>query len=176
MLKQKISPLSILAILVSFAGIMLISYHPGQEVMPGSVKPVGVMLAVGSAVFWAFYWIFNIKDNREAVSKLFLNFCFGFLYTFVAMLITGGFALPGWQGFAGGIYIGLFEMGFTFVLWLNALKYSVTTAKVSNLIYLSPFISLILIHFVVGETILISTVAGLILIVAGILLQQYLKK
>jgi drug/metabolite transporter (DMT)-like permease len=81
-----------------------------------------------------------------------------------------------WQGLAGGIYIGLFEMGITFVLWLNALKYSSTTAKVSNLIYLSPFLSLILIYFTVGETILPSTVIGLSLIVAGIGMQQYLKR
>jgi drug/metabolite transporter (DMT)-like permease len=67
-------------------------------------------------------------------------------------------------------------MGFTFVLWLNALKYSVTTAKVSNLIYISPFISLIIIHFIVGETILLSTIIGLAMIVSGILLQQYLKR
>jgi drug/metabolite transporter (DMT)-like permease len=67
-------------------------------------------------------------------------------------------------------------MGITFVLWLNALRFSSTTAKVSNLIYLSPFISLIIIHLTVGETILASTVAGLALIVSGILLQQYLKK
>jgi drug/metabolite transporter (DMT)-like permease len=55
------------------------------------------------------------------------------------------------------------------------LKLSVTTAKVTNLIYLSPFISLVIIHFVVGETILLPTVAGLVLIVAGIIIQQRLK-
>jgi drug/metabolite transporter (DMT)-like permease len=66
-------------------------------------------------------------------------------------------------------------MGITFILWLMALKLSSTTAKVSNLIYLSPFISLILIHFFVGEVILISTVIGLAFIVGGIVLQQYIK-
>lgn len=67
-------------------------------------------------------------------------------------------------------------MGLTFVLWLFALQFSVTTAKVSNLIYLSPFLYLILIHFVVGEVILISTLIGLALIIAGIILQQYLRR
>jgi len=43
---------------------------------------------------------------------------------------------------------------------------------VSNLIFLSPFLALFFIHFLVGETILPSTVAGLFLIVAGIGLQQ----
>lgn len=171
MLKQKISFASLIAIAVSFGGIVVISYHPD-----GVLHPVGVGLAVGSAVLWALYWIFNVKDQREEVSKLFLNFCFGFLYSFIFIAVSGRIELPAWQGLVGGIYIGLFEMGITFTLWLYALKYSSTTAKVSNLIYLSPFISLIIIHFTVGETILTTTVIGLLLIISGIGLQQYLKR
>jgi drug/metabolite transporter (DMT)-like permease len=92
------------------------------------------------------------------------------------MLTRGEFILPDFAGLAGAVYIGFFEMGITFVLWFNALKFSSTTAKVSNLIYLSPFISLIIIHFIVGETIFFSTVIGLVFIVSGIILQQYLKE
>ena len=181
MLKQKISLLSVLAIFISFLGIVIISSH-GQFSMttiadnPGTIAHLlGVLLALGSAVLWALYWIFNVKDQRDAVSKLFLNFCFGFLYSLIFMVVARRFELPVWQGLAGGIYIGIFEMGITFVLWLYALEYSTTTAKVSNLIYLSPFISLIIIHFTVGEAILPSTITGLLLIVSGIGLQQYLK-
>jgi len=180
MLKQKISSGSIVAILISFAGIVIISTHPDRVYHPVRVmdpdRVVGVALAVGSAVFWALYWIFNIKDRREEVSKLFLNFCFGFLYTLAAVLLTGSFSLPHWQGLTGSVYIGLFEMGITFVLWLYALKFSATTARVSNLIYLSPFISLVIIHFTVGEPILISTLVGLVFIVGGIIMQQYLRR
>ncbi len=175
LLKQKISPWSIVAILISFLGIAVITTH-GNLLSLHFSNPFGVILAVFSAFFWGLYWIFNIKDPREAVSKLFLNFCFGFLYSAAAIAITGGFTIPVFAGLAGAVYIGLFEMGITFILWLNALKYSTTTARVSNLIYLSPFISLIIIHLLVGETILPSTVAGLALIIGGIIFQQYLKE
>ena len=174
MLKQKISVHSILAILISFAGIMVISTH-GRLLSFHFSNPAGVLLATGSAFLWAVYWIINLKDKRETVSKLFLNFFFGLLYVFITIALTKHFWIPPWKGLAGAVYIGLFEMGITFLLWLNALKLSSTTAKVSNLIYLSPFISLIIIHFAVGEAILLSTVAGLALIVTGILWQQYLK-
>jgi len=174
LLKQKISLWSVVAVLISFTGIILIATH-GDISSLHFANPVGVVLALSSAFFWALYWIFNIKDQRETVTKLFLNFCFGFLYTLMAVLLTKGFRLPGWEGLSGSLYIGFFEMGITFVLWLYALNYSSTTAKVSNLIYLSPFFSLIIIHFVVGETILLSTVIGLFFIVCGIILQQYLK-
>lgn len=182
MLHQKITGWSILAILISFFGIILISTH-GQILSMHFSSPAGVALAVGSAVFWALYWIFNMKDRREEVTKLFLNFCFGFLYIFFTIAILrflglnwSRYPLLPWQGIAGAVYLGIFEMGVTFILWMMALKLSSTTAKVSNLIYLSPFISLILIHFFVGEVILLSTAVGLIFIVAGIVLQQYLRE
>lgn len=174
MLRQRISAWSLFAVFISFSGIVIISTH-GQPFSMEFSNPLGVALALGSALFWAFYWIFNLKDKREAVTKLFLNFCFGFLYTLVTVILTKGLHFPSWQGMAGSVYLGFFEMGIPFVLWLSALKLSSTTAKVTNLIYLSPFISLVIIHFAVGETILLSTVAGLALIVSGIILQQYLK-
>jgi drug/metabolite transporter (DMT)-like permease len=43
-------------------------------------------------------------------------------------------------------------------------------------VFISPFISLIIINFAVGEKIMLSTIAGLTLIVTGILLQQYVGK
>ena len=47
-----------------------------------------------------------------------------------------------------------------------------TTAHVVNLIYLVPFLSPVIIALVLGETILISTVVGLVLIITGIILQK----
>ncbi|MBE0649023.1 MAG: DMT family transporter [Bacteroidales bacterium] len=175
LLKQKISGWSFVAILISFAGLLIISTQ-GDILGLNFSSPLGVLLAVGSAIFWALYWILNMKDPREDVSKLFLNFCFGFVYILAFWLFRGDFQAPGWQGITGSVYLGIFEMGLTFILWLKALNYSSNTAKVSNLIYLSPFISLIIIRFTVGETILLSTVIGLCFIVSGIILQQYLRK
>jgi len=40
------------------------------------------------------------------------------------------------------------------------------------LIYMVPFLSLVLISFAVGETILPSTIVGLVFIVGGIILQR----
>lgn len=67
---------------------------------------------------------------------------------------------------------GLFEMGITFVLWLSALKLTQNTARISNLIFASPFISLILLATVIGESIHPTTLIGLVLIIAGLVIQQ----
>ncbi|MEA1913534.1 MAG: DMT family transporter [candidate division WOR-3 bacterium] len=170
LLKQRIRAMSIVAILISFIGVIVIATH-GNILAFKFTKPFGVFLALSSTVIWSLFWIYNLKDKRDEIAKLLLNFSFGFIFILLSILIFRGFTLSPIPGLLGATYAGLFEMGITFVLWLKALSLSKTTAKVSNLIYLSPFFSLVIIHFVVGEEILLSTVIGLILIIAGILIQ-----
>jgi len=171
LLEQKITGRSIIAILISFGGVIVIGTH-GNILAWSTTDVAGVSLAVGSSVIWALFWIYNIRDKRDEIIKLFLNFAFGSCFVFLAMLLFSDFRLPSVKGAAGAVYIGLFEMGITFLLWLKALKLSKTTAHIANLIYLIPFFSIVLIHFVVGEQIFLSTITGLVLIVAGIVLQK----
>jgi len=63
-------------------------------------------------------------------------------------------------------------MGITFVIWLKALSLAESKAKLNNIIYLVPFVSLLFIHFFVGETIYWTTIVGLCIIVGSILFQQ----
>lgn len=175
LLKQRIGWLSILAILISFVGTIIIGTRGKFFQLQFDNLP-GIALALGSAVFWALYWIFNVKDKKDEMLKLFLNFCFGLVYVFLYMLITKGLPTITKVGLLGSVYIGFFEMGITYILWLKGLHLSKTTAKVSNLVFISPFISLIIINVTVGETIMFSTITGLVLIVGGILLQRYAGK
>jgi len=175
LLKQKISWLSVGAILISFFGTLVIGTR-GNILTLEFKNPFGVFLAVSSAIFWALFWIFNVKDKNDEVIKLFINFCFGSLFILIYVIASSDFHLPNYQGIVGSVYVGIVEMSITYIIWLKALQLSGTTAKVSNLIYLSPFISLIIIHFIVGEQIFLSTFLGLILIVTGILIQQVLPK
>jgi len=122
-------------------------------------------------VIWALYWILNTRSSREPTVGLFLNFLFGLPFVIVYCLLGEGLAVP-LVGLGGAIYVGLFEMGVTFLLWSAALRHSENTARVGNLIFLSPFVSLWLIHVVVGESILPSTYVGLVLIVGGLVVQQ----
>lgn len=175
MLGQKIKPLGLLAVFISFLGIVIISTG-GNPVFIHFNNLKGVLLALGSAFLWAVYWILNMKDPRNAASKILLNMVFGLIYLIIWFLIQGGLPeVPPFKGYFGTLYIGIFEMGLTFVIWLKALNYSSDTAKISNLIYLAPFIGLFWISFVVGETIHLYTVVGLAFIVTGILIQTRQK-
>ena len=162
-LKQRMGWKNALGIGISFLGIIVIS---GQGSL-GFSSPTGVALALGSALIWASFWLLNLKDGRDAVEKLFMSFLFGSIYIAVLFMATGPVIPQAW-GIAGAVYVGLFEMGVTFVLWLKALEKSERTSQVSMLIYLSPFISFMIIHFTVGEQITAYTVAGTVLLITGI--------
>jgi drug/metabolite transporter (DMT)-like permease len=171
LLNQKIRPRDILAVIISFIGVFIISTRGNLSGFK-STNPAGVLLALSSTIIWALFWIYNIKDERDEAVRLFLNFLFGSAFILIAMLFFTKLKAPGLKGALGAVYIGLFEMGITFLLWLKTLKLSKTTAHVANLIFLAPFLSLGVISIMVGEKILLSTVIGLIFIVGGIILQK----
>ena len=79
-------------------------------------------------------------------------------------------------GILGAIYVGAFEMGITFVLWLKALSLAESKAKLGNIIYLVPFVSLVFIRFFVRENIYWTTILGLLIITGSILFQQLTAK
>ena len=86
------------------------------------------------------------------------------------------FSKVAWQGLLAGTYVGVFEMGVAFIFWLAAMKRAENTAKLANLIFISPFLSLVFIFVILGEAILLSTIVGLCMIIAGLLSQQFFAK
>ena len=171
MLGQKLRRRDLLAILVSYSGVVVISTH-GDILGMRFASPLGVGLALASTIIWALYWIWGAKDDRDPVAGLLANFLCAVPLCGLAMVLGPGLPPADWQGYAGAAYVGVFEMGLAFVTWLTALRCAENAAKVANLIFLSPFLSLLLIHFFVGEAILPSTVVGLGLILAGLGVQR----
>lgn len=167
-LKQKISFKNFLAILISFSGVLVISTHGNLTELSFS-SPVGATYGIASAIIWALFWVYNIKDERDEISKLFLNFLFGMLYISIALFLFSELPAFSAKHYISAVYVGFFEMGVTFIIWSLALKKSKQTAGVSKLIYLVPFISLVVIYFVLGEKIQASTLVGLVLIISGLI-------
>ncbi|TVQ29798.1 MAG: DMT family transporter [Wenzhouxiangella sp.] len=160
--------------LVAYAGVWVIATR-GQVFALEFANPVGVALALGSTLLWALYWIYSARDRRDPLVALFCNFALALPFVLLACALTAGLAVPDWRGLAGAAYVGVFEMGLAFALWLGAMRLTQSTARISNLIFLSPFLSLFFIRAFVGETILPSTWIGLGLIIAGLAVQRSLR-
>ena len=171
LLGQRLGAREVLAGLVSYSGVVVISVRGDVSDLRFS-DPVGVGLALGSTVIWALYWIYNTKDDRDPVAGLWLNFVFGFPFVIAACWFFSDLRVTSLQGLLGAAYVGTFEMGVTFVCWLMALRLAARTAQVGYLIFVSPFLSLVFINLLVGEAIRLNTLAGLGLIVTGLVVQH----
>ena len=171
-LGQKVRLQDMLAGLVCYGGVLVIATRGDVLGLEFSNLP-GVGLALFSTLIWAGYWILNTKDQREPVVGLMLNFVMALPILLFINSYQGLLVLPGYQGLAAAAYIGIFEMGLAFVCWLTAMRLISQTAKISNLIFLAPFISLVLIYFLLRETIYLSTLIGLGFIISGLLIQQH---
>jgi len=171
LLKQPIRLTGLLALFISFAGVLILSSQGNIRHFRVN-EPAGIALAFSSSVIWSLFWILNLRDKRDDLIKLFMSSFFSLILIFILAFATGNLTATGTRPLLAAIYIGIFEMGITFVIWLKALQLSESTVKISNLVYLTPFISLIFIHSILKEKLYFTSVIGLCLIIAGIMIQH----
>jgi len=168
LLKQHLTRQGVLAIMLSFIGVIIIATKGNLlDLQFSDVK--GDLLALSTSIVWAFFWIINLKCKTDESIKLFLSFGFGFIFTLPVVYFYSDFSMLNLEGLLSVSYVGMAEMGITFYLWLNALKNAERTDQVSQLIYLSPFLSLLFIAMILHESIHFTTFIGLIFILVGIL-------
>lgn len=180
---KAIPPMKYVGMGVSLAGVVAIS--SGGEAIGGNLSPVGMGLAAGSAILWASYWMISDTLASRGVSQsaaLFGGFLFGAIYLTLLLLLPahwnlpvgiGTFNVPSLQALLAGVYVGCFEIGIPFICFGLAIRISPNPALINQMCYLSPFLSLALIATVLGEPIAPTTVIGLVLIVAGLVFNQY---
>lgn len=170
-LKQKLTISDIIAGIICYLGVLIISTR-GDLFSLNFSNIDGVLLALFSTILWSLYWIFNAKTKVDPIVGLCANFIIALFVVSVFFLLTQPLKLPSIEGLSAAVYVGFFEMGITFLFWLKAMQYAESTAKIANLIFISPFISLIFIYFILDEIIYISTLIGLTIIVFGLIIQQ----
>lgn len=170
-LKQKLSLRDIVAGIICYFGVLIISTK-GEPFSLNFSNLDGVFLALLSTVLWSMYWILNTKTKVDPLVGLFSNFLLSLPIILIYFIITQPLSFPSLNGLLAASYVGFFEMGITFLFWLKAMQSANSTSKIANLIFISPFISLIFIYFILGEKIYISTIVGLTTIIFGLILQQ----
>lgn len=170
---RRVRPRLYIGMAVSLVGVAVISLGPGLG--QGVLSVSGLALAIGSAMIWALYWVMNERlfaDMDESV-KLFFSFLFG-----AVCLVAGTAVVPCHFNSTGGllasVYVGVFEMGIPFLCFSYALANTNNVALVNQLCYVAPFLSLFIISVVVGETIAVTSVVGLVLIIGGVVYNRYL--
>lgn len=171
LLKQHLRKSDIAAALIAYTGVFIIA--TGGDISGFSFdSPLGIGLALTSTVLWCLYWIVNTKDQGDPVVSLLLSFVIGLPFIAVTLVLTDTLPSFSLKAIFAGMYVGLFEMGITFVLWLMALKTATRTANISTMVFLSPVMSIGFIAWILQETIAMATYLGLAFILSGMMLQQ----
>lgn len=173
-MKQKIGFKQALGVAVSFGGVVILSLNNGAD-SSGTLSLAGIVLILTSTVIWALYWMLKIDNSKDPAEELFRNFLTGVIYLLIVYLIFPEpitFGIP----FFAAVYVGLFEMGITFILWNKALNIASDRVIITQMIYLAPMLSFIIINRVLGEEIQLLTIAGLALIVSGIFISNITGK
>lgn len=172
-LKEKLTLRIIGAILISFVGV-LISILDSLGTMDSSMLLGGFFCLMGAMS----YGIFTALTKKYDYDK-WLIMMLGFLSSFVLTFIINAFShrlfVPAPLEVVGFAWNGIFTMAIASVCWTSALQRG-NTAKISNFAYITPFLSLVWTALFLHEKITVYSIAGLIVIVAGILIQATNKK
>lgn len=170
---QPIPPGKYIGMFLSLGGVALISVG-SSNADETNISIQGLILAALSALLWASYWMINNRFKKYADNIIILFV--GFLSS-TFFLITSCFwinvNLDSLTGILSSIYIGAFEISIPFICFGIAMRKTSNPALINQLCYLSPFLSLLFIAFVLNEQILTTTYIGLILIVLGIIFNQH---
>jgi drug/metabolite transporter (DMT)-like permease len=174
--KHSLHYTDIIALIASLIGVAFISSQGNINIFAKS-NPVGVLLAISSSIVWASFWIINMYDkNRDEEVKLCISFAFATIFMLLYIILSSKNITFNLKGISAALYIGAFEMGVTFLLWLKALNSTSNTARLGNFSYLVPFVSLVFVSLILHEKIVWTTFIGLLIIIGAIIFQRISKK
>lgn len=173
LLGERLTPARLLAIAISFSGVVVIVTQ-GRMVGFQMENLAGNLLALSGALVFALFSLQGKLANYDLTIAAFVYFCAALVCAGAAIAVTGGLPLPSTSVWGWILYNGLLVNGISYLFWFKALEHG-DTFVVSNLLYLTPAISLPLVRIFLNEPVHASAIAGLILIIAGILLQSWPK-
>ncbi len=157
---------------VGYAGVVVLLTRGDLDGF-GHFDPLGVALALASTVLWAGYWIMTVRLAIHPVPLMLNGFAVATAVVAVVCWADSGLPTLTLETVGYGAWVGLVEIGVTFLLWQRALTLTSHAGRIGLLIFLAPFLSLVLIATVLGEPIHPSAVAGLALIVGGLVVAQW---
>ena len=128
---------------------------------------MGVCLALLSTVFWALYWIAGKRSQSDPISFTFVAFSTALPLSLYVCLDGPGMPKIDRNALTFGLWVGLIEMGVTYLLWQRAIERTENTGQMAQLIFLSPLISLVFIATFLEENITPASIVALLIIVIG---------
>ena len=168
-LKEKLTFLKIVAMVCSFVGIIVLSLGGASYDGNGFL---GIVACVIASACYGLFSVLNKKadyDQNIAMTVIWLTTA---ICSTVFGLLTEEWVSISFTQLLGLVWMGVVVDAVAYLLWALALKGSENTAKIANLAYMTPFLSLVVSTILCNEKIEFRAVIALVFIVGGILLQS----
>ncbi len=169
-LKEKIMLKKVIAIILSFFGVFFVAGNIFSAA--NSTILYGIFFCFLAAVSYGlFIALTQLTDYDKTISMMFYYLASFVLSDIYLLFVQTEISVSGLE-LIGLAYNGVFVMAVASTTWALALE-SGNTAKISNLAYITPFLSLIWTFIVLNENISYFSVIGLSLIILGIFIQCF---
>lgn len=168
-LKDKASFRTILAVAVSFCGVgIVVCSDLSAEFDPSTLT--GALLCALGAVSYGLFTALNKKYGYDKPLSMMISYFCSFALTTLINFARGDLFLPNAVQALGFAWNGVLTMALASTAWVLALDLG-KTEKISNLAYITPFLSLVWTSLVLKEEFKLTNLVGLAVIVFGIFLQ-----
>lgn len=162
------------AVFFSFLGILVVTTD-GRLTDFSFGDPKGILYALLAAICYGLYCTLNKRETYDKNLSVMISYGAGTVIAFVVIILQGKMAVPTGTQTVGMLWNGIICNALPYLTWALALDIG-NTAVIANLAYLTPFVSLLFTHFVLGEKITVFSVLGLLLIVFGIVIQMLVHR
>ena len=168
LLKERLTAPKCIAFALSFLGVLTVA---GGNLLDFRAKAlIGAALCVLAAVCYGAFTALSRKWDYDDQLTILISYFATFVFSSIICLLRGmGLDVEPWQ-WLGLAWNGIFVLAIATVTWALALKFG-GTAKISNLAYATPFLSLVWTALILKESISPYSIVGLALILLGIFIQ-----
>lgn len=169
-LKEKMTLMKAAAMICSFIGIIILSAG-NSESSNGNIV-VGMISCIVAAACYGIFSVFNKKMDYDQSISMMMNWLVVAVCAMISGMMTENWAMIRGMKWLGILWLGIVIDAIAYLLWALALKDAENTAKIANLAYVIPFLSLIFSAALLKETIEIRIFAALVFIIGGVLVQS----
>lgn len=171
---EKLNSKLIWGSVIALCGVAFVVFN-GSVIL--KLNPLGDLLTLIAALFWAFYSYILVLLNRTYTTVFITRkvFFYGVLtilpvFIFSPLHLNGEiFLQPAVIG--NLLFLGVVASLFCFVLWNGALK-ELGTIKVTNYLYFVPLVTLLASYFILQEPVTPVALAGCVLILTGVYIAE----
>lgn len=169
-LKEKLTAMKAVAMVCSFVGIVVLSMGSGENT-DGNVT-LGIVSCIIAAACYGLFSVLNKKFNYDQSISMMIFWLVAAVCSTILGLVTEEWVSLDGKQWLGMLWLGIVVDAIAYLLWTLALNGASNTAKIANIAYLTPFLSLVVSALLLKEEITLRAVAALVFIIGGILLQS----